>query len=45
MLHLGKIPENYKEILLTNIKEFLDMVIWYEKWQLWWHYKYFKKLW
>lgn len=26
MLHLGKIPENYKEILLTNIKEFLDMV-------------------
>jgi hypothetical protein len=27
MLHLGKIPENYKEILLTNIKEFLDMVI------------------
>ena len=26
MLHLGKIPEDYKEILLTNIKEFLDMV-------------------
>ena len=24
MLHLDKIPENYKEILLTNIKEFLD---------------------
>ena len=27
MLHLGKIPENYKEILLTNIKEFLDIVM------------------
>lgn len=26
MLHLDKIPENYKETLLTNIKEFLDMV-------------------
>lgn len=25
MLHLGKIPEDYKETLLTNIKEFLDM--------------------
>jgi hypothetical protein len=27
MLHLNKIPENYKELLLTNIKEFLDMVM------------------
>lgn len=26
MLHLNKLPENYKEILLTNIKEFLDIV-------------------
>lgn len=26
MLHLNKMPENYKEILLENIKEFLDMV-------------------
>lgn len=26
MLHLNKIPENYKELLLENIKEFLDMV-------------------
>ena len=25
MLHLGKIHEEYKEILLTNMKEFLDM--------------------
>lgn len=26
MLHLNKLPENYKEILLTNIKEFLDII-------------------
>lgn len=26
MLHLNKIPEHYKNILLTNIQEFLDMV-------------------
>ena len=26
LLHLNKIPENYKETLLTNIKEFLDML-------------------
>ena len=26
LLHLGKIPEKYKEILLSNIQEFLDMV-------------------
>lgn len=26
MLHLGKLPEEYKEVLLTNIKEFLDIV-------------------
>ena len=26
MLHLGKMPESYKERLLTSIKEFLDMV-------------------
>lgn len=26
MLHLGKMPEEYKETLLTNIKEFLDIV-------------------
>ena len=26
MLHLNKLPEIYKEILLTNIKEFLDIV-------------------
>ena len=27
MLHLGKMPEAYKENLLSNIQEFLDMVI------------------
>ena len=27
MLHLGKMPEAYKENLLNNIQEFLDMVI------------------
>ena len=26
MLHLNKLPENYKETLLTNIKEFLDIL-------------------
>ena len=26
LLHLNKIPENYKEILLKNIKEFLDIM-------------------
>ena len=26
MLHLNKMPENYKEILITNIKEFLDII-------------------
>lgn len=27
LLHLGKLQEQYKELLLENIKEFLDMVI------------------
>ena len=27
MLHLGKMPEEYKETLLANIQEFLDMVM------------------
>jgi hypothetical protein len=26
LLHLGSLPEEYKETLLTNIKEFLDIV-------------------
>jgi hypothetical protein len=26
LLHLNTLPEKYKEVLLTNIKEFLDIV-------------------